>query len=276
MEVFMMMTRLSVVAMSALAFYGCDLDISAQVPARGTFERTLTVSGPVDLSVRTGSGDIQIRTGEANRVHIIGRVSAGRRRDGMDPAERVKQVEAAPPIQQTGNTVRVGDTQNDERYRNVSISYEIVVPANTHLTSLTGSGDQTIGSIDGAVRAQAGSGDIHIERTGGSLQAQTGSGDIRVNAVGGEIRAQTGSGDIDVRQTARAEVSARTGSGDVNLTLPADAAFTLDARTGSGSIDTLQPLTIQGTYRRNHIQGVVRGGGNMVSITTGSGSIRIR
>jgi DUF4097 and DUF4098 domain-containing protein YvlB len=88
--------------------------------------------------------------------------------------------------------------------------------------------------------------------------------------------AQTGSGDIDVRQTAKAGVTAKTGSGDVNLTLPPDAAFTLDARTGSGSIDTQQPLTIQGQYRRNRVQGVVRGGGNNVTITTGSGSIRIR
>jgi hypothetical protein len=267
---------LTAVAISALVLCGCELDMSAQSPARGMFERTLTVNGPVDLNVRTGSGDIQIRTGDANRVHIVGRISAGRRRDGLDPAERVRQVEAAPPIQQSGNAIRIGDTQDDERYRNVAISYELVVPPNSQITSLSGSGDQTIGSVDGAVRAQTGSGDIQIERTGGSLQAQTGSGDIRVNAVAGEIMAQTGSGDIDVRQTAKAGVTAKTGSGDVNLTLPPDAAFTLDARTGSGSIDTQQPLTIQGQYRRNRVQGVVRGGGNNVTITTGSGSIRIR
>jgi hypothetical protein len=270
------MTRLSVLAMSAWALCGCGLDISAQAQARGMFERTLTVNAPVELHVQTGSGNIQIRTGDANRVHIIGRVSAGGRRDDIDPAERIKQVEAAPPVQQTGSVVRIGDTGDDPRYRNVSISYEILVPVNTQITSLSGSGNQTIGSIDGAVRAQTGSGNILIERTGGSLFAQTGSGNIQVNAVGGEIRAQTGSGNIEVRQTTKAEVTAKTGSGDVNLTLPPDAAFTLDARTGSGSIDSAQPMTIQGTSRRNHVQGVVRGGGNTVSITTGSGSIRIR
>ena len=125
-------------------------------------ERTLTVDGPVDLSVRSGSGGIQIRTGAGDRVQVIGKVSAGSSRDGLDPAERVRKVEAAPPITQEGNVIRIGETNDDPKYRNVSISYELVVPANTRLDAQTGSGSQTIGSVDGAVRAQTGSGSIGI------------------------------------------------------------------------------------------------------------------
>ena len=42
-----------------VALTGCDvIEIAAQSErAQGTFERTLTVNGPVDLSVRTGSGN---------------------------------------------------------------------------------------------------------------------------------------------------------------------------------------------------------------------------
>ena len=52
-----------------VALTGCDVvQIAAQSHAgRGMFERTLTVNGPVELSVRNGSGSIQIRTG-ANDV----------------------------------------------------------------------------------------------------------------------------------------------------------------------------------------------------------------
>ena len=32
----------------------------------GSFEKTLKVSGPVNLDVETGSGDIEIRTGPSN------------------------------------------------------------------------------------------------------------------------------------------------------------------------------------------------------------------
>ena len=270
--------RLAPLALCFVAVTGCDvIHVAAQSQrVRGMFERTLTVNGPVELSVRTGSGNIQIRTGDGNRVQIVGRISAGSSRDGLDPAERVRRVEAAPPITQTGNVIRIGDTNDDPNYRNVAISYELVVPSNTRINAQTGSGDQAIGSVDGPVRAQTGSGSIRVERTGGSLHAQTGSGNIQVDSVGGEVRAQTGSGSVEVRQVARADVSVQTGSGSVTLSLPADAAYTLDARTGSGSISTSQPLTVQGRVGRNHLTGTVRGGGNSVQVRTGSGSIDIR
>ena len=271
--------RLSFLAGALLVAAGCDgidLSTSAQGRAQGQFERTLTVSGPVDLSVRTGSGDIDIRIGTDDRVQVIGRITAGRRLFGENALDRIKQIEAAPPVQQTGNAIRIGDTQNDSRYNDVSIGYELIVPANTQVNSQTGSGDQMIGRVNGAVRAQTGSGDIEIEAAGGGLDAHTGSGDIQVSAVGGAIRAQTGSGDIDVAQIRKADVDARTGSGDVRLSLPADAAFTLTARTGSGSIETTHPMQVQGTRRRNRLEGIIRGGGNRVDITTGSGSIDIR
>ena len=272
------LSRFASVSLAVVALAGCDVvHIAAQSQrASGTFERTLTVDGPVELSVRTGSGSIQVRTGSGARVQIMGRISAGSSRDGVDAAERVRRVEAAPPIAQTGNVIRIGDTNDDPIYRNVAISYEIEVPANTRINSQTGSGSQTIGSLDGPVRAQTGSGSIKIVRAGGSLHAQTGSGNIEADAVGGEVHAQTGSGSIDVRQTARADVNVQTGSGSVTLTLPPDAAYTLNAQTGSGSISTAQPLTVQGRVRRNHVTGTVRGGGNNIQVRTGSGSIDIR
>jgi len=51
----------------------CALDAHG-VGAEGTFSRTLAVSGPVDLDVQTGSGDIQIRTGAPGTVEVRGRV----------------------------------------------------------------------------------------------------------------------------------------------------------------------------------------------------------
>jgi hypothetical protein len=270
--------QLASLAVSVVALSGCDIvHIAAQsAQARGEFQRTLTVNGPVDLSIRTGSGSIQVRTGAVNQVQIVGRISASSSRDGLDAAERVKRVESTPPITQTGNVITLGDTNNDPVYRNVAISYELIVPANTRVNAQTGSGSQTIGSIDGEVRAQTGSGNIRVERTGGSLHAQTGSGNIDADSVGGEVRAQTGSGTVDVTQIVRADVSVQTGSGSVSLDLPEDAAYTLEAQTGSGSITTAHPMTVQGRVRRNHVTGTVRGGGHHVRVRTGSGSIAIR
>ena len=45
--------------------------------AEATFDRTLSVSGRVELSVSTGSGNIHITHGAGNQVHIYGKVKSG-------------------------------------------------------------------------------------------------------------------------------------------------------------------------------------------------------
>jgi hypothetical protein len=57
--------------------------------------------------------------------------------------------------------------------------------------------------------------------------------------------------------------------------LPPQAGFRVDAQSGSGSVHLNQPITMQGTLRRNHIEGTVGGGGPMLRLRTGSGGIHI-
>ena len=52
----------------------CAHSTTAAAYAEGSFERTLQVTGPVDLDVSTGSGSIQIRTGGANQVQVTGHI----------------------------------------------------------------------------------------------------------------------------------------------------------------------------------------------------------
>jgi DUF4097 and DUF4098 domain-containing protein YvlB len=282
-------------SMALLAAAGCDVvDLQAQPASEGMFDRTLAVSGPVSLDVRTGSGDIQIRVGAGDSVRIIGRIRARTFFFDDDPASRVAKIQSQPPIEQTGATIRIGHhTGEDPLYRNVRINYEITVPPNTQVRSHTGSGDQMIGNVrtveartgsgdieiaqaGGDVQATTGSGDIDVERAEGTLVASTGSGDIHAGAVSGGLKARTGSGNVEVMQIGRAEIDVRTGSGDVTLGLDSNAAFNLSARTGSGSIRTTHPLTVTGEVSRHRLQGAVRGGGSNVSISTGSGSILIQ
>ncbi len=132
-----------------LASNGCDV-ARGQTGTEGAFDRTLAVSGPVDLNVRTGSGHIQIRTGPGDAVHVIGHVRANASWSGDAPESRITQIQTHPPIQQDGNTIRIGETTNDPLYRNISISYELVVPADTSVRSHSGSGGQSIGSVRGS------------------------------------------------------------------------------------------------------------------------------
>jgi len=249
---------------------------NAQSSADGSFQRTLNVSGPVDLDVSTGSGRIAIRSGESGRVEVRGSIYV---RDGffsLRDADRVaRDVEAAPPIEQTGNTIRIGRMDNTSYRDRVSISYEIVVPPNTVVRSRTGSGSQEITGVDGPVDASTGSGRIRVANVRANVSANTGSGSIAAEGITGGLRARTGSGSITAGGDPKDRWDLSTGSGSVFVRLPQQAAFNLDAHTGSGSVTVDHPITVSGRLRRNEVTGQVRGGGVALDVRTGSGSIRI-
>jgi Toastrack DUF4097 len=266
-------TTLLLVA-AAFAAVGCDgIDVHA-AGVEGSFERTLAVTGPVDLDIRTGSGDIQVRAGSDNSVHVTGHITARPSLNNSDAQQRVDQIKANPPVTQNGNAVHIGAMGNDSLYQNVTISYEVVVPAKTKVQARSGSGDIGVALNAAGLEARTGSGDINVLGAAGAFSAQTGSGDVHAGRIAGPITASTGSGNIDAEQTVQGPVQIRTGSGDVTLKLATDAAFNLSVRTGSGSIHTSHPIA-DSSHERNHLDGFVRGGGPAVEIKTGSGDVTI-
>lgn len=259
----------------------------------GTFDKTLSVSGQVQLEVSTGSGYVHISPGSDNQVHVVGHVHANHGWMGGNSEEQVKRVVDNPPIQQSGNTIRIGETHEQSWFNHVSIDYDITAPKSTHLKAESGSGDLKAVSMGGGTRLETGSGTINGDDLGGDSFLETGSGDIRVNysnggsvtasagsgsirltGVKGGLKAETGSGDISIAGQPLQDWKVEAGSGSIDLNL-GGSRFTLDAETGSGSIHTDQPITMQGSMERHHITGSVNGGGPTVKVETGSGSVRI-
>jgi len=264
---------------------------------QGSFERTLQVSGPVDLEVLTHSGDITVRSGSSSSVLIRGKIyvsdhwrilpgveiGAGRHMDA------VHDIEQNPPIRQDGNRVHI-DYVN---VRDISVDYEITVPAETTVRTHSGSGDQTIEGTRGNVDAQTGSGDVKLSNLTGEIRLQTGSGDVRAREISGPVRGGAGSGDIEVEETGSGDVDLHTGSGNitvrgiqggfrgeagsgditaegtqsgaweihtgsgnVHVRLPGSAAFDADISTSSGTIEVNSPLemTVQGRVQESRKQ----------------------
>src|ERR1035437_7018374 len=130
----------------------------AEVPAlayEATFDKTLAVSGHVELSVSTGSGNIHVTRGSGNQVHIFGKVKSG----WGGSEQRVKEIAANPPIEQTGNIVRIGG--HHENLQNISIDYEIQAPENALLEAGSGSGNITVEGVGENAKLSTGSGNIH-------------------------------------------------------------------------------------------------------------------
>lgn len=269
---------------------GSGLMQESSSAAEATFDRTLNFSGKLDLSVKNGSGNIHLTRGTANQLHVHARVHS---RYASDAAE-VREIADHPPIQQTGNIVRIGGgTPRPGFNHHISIDYEIEAPADAALEVGSGSGnvtDEGVGQdaklmtgsgnikatgLQGGFKAGSGSGNVSIENSGnGDAKADTGSGNIEVRGVHGALNAGTGSGNIKVWGTPTSAWKLQTGSGNVEFT-PENAPLTLDASAGSGSISTDHPLSAQISSNRHHLHGDLNGGGPLVRISTGSGDIRI-
>ncbi len=279
---------------------------------QGTFEKTFSVSGPVDLEVQTRSGDIIVRSGGSGSVSIRGKIFVGDHWLFGNRHADVSDIEQHPPLRQEGNSIRV-DYVNT---RDISVDYEITVPADTTIRARSGSGDQIIEGTRGNADLQSGSGDIKLSRLTGEIRLQTGSGDVRAREIAGAVRGGAGSGNIELEETGSGDIDLhtgsgnitargiqgafradagsgditaegmqtgawgiRTGSGNVHVRLPANAAFDADISTSSGTLDVEAPITmtVQGRVQetRKSIQGKVRGGGPLLTLRTGSGDIRI-
>jgi hypothetical protein len=280
-------------AMRVAALTAATLAIPALALASdGTFDKTLSVNGAVQLEVSTGSGYVHVTPGSDNQVHITGHVRANHGWMGGNSDDQVKQIVDNPPIQQSGNTIRVGQ-MHESLFNHVSIDYDITTPKSTRVKAESGSGDIRAASMGGGTRLETGSGTINGDDLGGDSYLQTGSGDVRVNfsngsnviagtgsgsiritGVKGSLKAETGSGDVSIAGQPTDNWKVETGSGSIDLNL-GGAKFTLDAETGSGSIHTDQTISMQGSLERHHITGNVNGGGPTVKVETGSGSIRI-
>jgi hypothetical protein len=108
----------------------CLQAVPAAASAEGSFQRTLQVTGTVNLEVTTGSGSIHVRTGSSNQVQVTGHIKATEWFGG-NAEEKVKRLQSNPPIQQSGNDIRIGHIDDPELRRNISISYELIVPVET-------------------------------------------------------------------------------------------------------------------------------------------------
>jgi Putative adhesin len=259
---------------------------------QGTFEKTFQVSGPVDLEVLTHSGDITLRSGPAGSVFIRGKIYVGDHWLFGNRHADVSDIEQHPPLRQEGNSIRV-DYVN---VRDVSVDYEITVPADTTVRTRSGSGDQTIEGTHGNADLQSGSGNIKLRQLTGEIRLQTGSGDVRAREIAGALRGGTGSGDVELEETGSGDVDLRTGSGNVTVRgiqgafhaeagsgditaegtqtgsweirtgsgnvhvhLSANAAFDADLTTSSGTLDVDAPITMTVQGRVQETRKTVRG-----------------
>jgi hypothetical protein len=205
---------------------GCDSGPSVS----GTFDRNYDVTGPIRLELTNASGDVDITGSADGKVHVRGEV----RVSGFGAESSRKRLDdtlANPPIEQKGDTIRIGKEMS--RMRNISIAYSIRVPHDTEVTSSLASGAQTIRGVRGPVKAQAASGSISVEKIERDAQLSNVSGSVSATDIGDDVRVSSTSGSVTVSNT-RGDVRVNAVSGDIHVSNPGGR---IEADTASGEVE---------------------------------------
>ena len=247
----------------------------AVVPATAEqWSKTYSISGTPDLRVETTDANIHVDTWDQKSIQATITSSHYKfGRGGLTVEEH-----------QSGDMVDINlHFPHDVQFFNFTsqrVDIEIHMPSKGQVNLHTGDGRIEIADFSGEMELSSGDGSQAIHRVGGRLRASTGDGNIEGDGRFDALELKTGDGRIDLRAAAGSTLAddwtIRTGDGNVSVELPENLAADLHLHTGDGHIDVNLPMTTDGRIRGNDIHGKLNGGGKLMSIQTGDGSILLR
>src|ERR1035438_5437772 len=102
--------------MRLFALFAIAVGLCHAQRAEGSFDRTLSVTGFVDLDLTTDAGGIHVTPGPPGTVRIHGILKASDNWFTRGDAEsHIRELEAHPPIEQNGNGIRVAVRSRSDR-----------------------------------------------------------------------------------------------------------------------------------------------------------------
>jgi len=239
------------------------------------WSKTYNVSGQPDLRVETSDANLHVDTWEQATiaVHVTSshyKIGEG----GIKIYEKQNgdqvELELRYPHHRFPLTVQVGSYKVD---------VDIHMPREGRIHLHTGDGDIRLANFKGTMELESGDGRQEIDSVDGILRARTGDGHIRVAGRFDGLNLDTGDGPIEARALPGSSMTSdwnlHTGDGSVTLQLPDNFAADVDLHTGDGHIELDLPVAVQGLLGQKQIHGKINGGGNLLTVHTGDGSIHI-
>ena len=245
------------------------------LPARADeWSKSYKLTGKPDLRVDTSDANIHVSTWDQNTIEA--KVTTTRYKIGEDGI-RIEE-------HQTGDTVEINVRFP---HHGVSIGWTdnrvdiyIQMPRGAGSTCAPAMARLNWATLKAKMQLHSGDGSEEIDGVDGKLRATTGDGHIRASGRFDELDLKTGDGRVEARAAAGSALATgwrlESGDGSVTLEVPANLPADVDLHTGDGHIDLDMPVTTEGKIREGEVRGKLNGGGNLLMIHTGDGSIRLR
>lgn len=246
------------------------------LPARAEeWSKTYTVSGKPELRIETSDANIKVTTWDQNTIEA--KVITNRYKIG-EGGIRVDERQSGDMVE-----IEVHYPHHDFHFIDIGghrVDIIVQMPREGRVNLRTGDGKIDLASLKGEMELHTGDGSVTLDSVDGKLHATTGDGHINASGRFDELELKTGDGRVDVRADSGSSLAAgwrlETGDGSVSLEVPGDLSADVDLHTSDGHIDLDLPVTTSGTVRQNEVRGKLNGGGSLLTIRTGDGSIHLR
>jgi DUF4097 and DUF4098 domain-containing protein YvlB len=296
--------RVVIAALLAVGLSACDITVGA-AEYKVREEKRFAITGASQVHLSTFDGSIEIRGWD--RPEILIEVE----KQGSD-----QQATDAIKVNATheGGTVTIdipkppGIGSTNWR-RSPSARIVASIPIQSNLVVRSGDGSISVDRVTGTIDLRTDDGSVKLDEARGTLLVRTNDGAINGEDVDGTIDAQTGDGSIvlegvmrgvrldtedgSVKITARkgsateADWSVTTGDGSIRAELPKGFGAEVDAQSGDGRVYveglTKDPGDQSGDHERESqregrrsARGSLGGGGKLMKLRTGDGSINVR
>ncbi|MEW6404780.1 MAG: DUF4097 family beta strand repeat-containing protein [Chloroflexota bacterium] len=212
------------------------------VEVKETEEKTLSVSGPVELKVENDFGFVAVQPG------ADGKVVVSTEKVGWGDSETRAQQELADLkvlIEQKGNQIRIYLERPPEvdainfvpsgAYAN----FTITVPVETSVDLTTWNGEMNLSGTQGDAALNAGFGSVDVQDLTGALTITASNGRITIeNIEAGDAAISLTSefGDVSMDSVSGGNVTAKSTNGAMTVT-NVDASEKLDVRSDFGNIE---------------------------------------
>jgi hypothetical protein len=251
---------------------GVSLSVAQALQAE-EWNKTFSITGRPELRVETSDAHIHVDTWDQKKIEA--RVTSekwGFGQGGIEVSDH-----------QTGDSVeiqvRFPHGVHIMSMGNRRTVIEIHMPREGRVRLHTGDGEIRLRDLKGEVELESGDGHLEVEGVDGTLRAHSGDGHVRVKGRFDHLDISTSDGRIEAEAVAGSSIgqgwNIRTGDGGVSLAVPQNFAADVSLHTGDGHITLDVPVTVEGRYDSNSVRGKLNGGGAMLNIQTGDGSIRL-
>ena len=255
---------------SAILFVFLAMSLTA---AADEWNRQYPVSGKPELHLSTGDGSVEFAVSEGKQVGVSVRTEGWN--IGPDGV-RIEEHQSGDRIEVTVHTPQ---GMSFCLFCRRTIHVDVHLPAEANLDLHTGDGSIRGSRVRGNLYVNTGDGSIVLENVGGQLSAHSGDGSIRVDGQFASLKVETGDGSIhaEIDRGSKMEGSwyLHSGDGSIEVRLPEDLSADVDARTGDGSVRSELAALEHADTHRNSLRGKLNGGGPLLEVRSGDGSIRL-